>query len=56
MDRPPIEMSGIEEKKESVIVSIATISGRRNFADIFYMVERLLAENFVKIRFLVLEL
>ena len=55
MDRPPTEISGIEDK-ESVTVSIATISGWRNFPDIFSTLERLHAENFVKIGFLGLEL
>ena len=56
MDRPLLRYRALKRNKESVTVSIATISGRRNFGDIFSMLERLLAENFVKIRFLVLEL
>ena len=56
MDRPPLRYRALKRTKESVTVSIATISGRRNFADIFSRLERLLAENLAKIRFLVLEL
>ena len=53
---PLLRYRALKRNKESVTVSIATISGRRIFSDIFFMLERLIAENFVKIRFLVLEL
>ena len=53
---PPAEISIIDKTKESVTVSIATTSGRRNFASIFSMLQCLFPENFVKILILVLEL